>query len=483
MIGAQIAIERNRKIYMLAQEACASITDYGTNPSSGKTTYFIDHVTDKKGKTAIIDANAEAGIAVESTLISCGKLMNPVCMELPEDTSVMKTVFAIDEGSYEFSDVSIKMGEQLTTRQREKLWDLIQQYQGIFSKEKNDIGATQGAEYKVELTSKFPQPANQFALPPDKQQVVSKEIANLLRTGVIEPAVDTDIVTSVFIPIKKNDGSWRIVSDLRSSNNTILKSNYLMPKISDLLNHMAGNKFYVSVDLSKAYWAIKVAKSQRRFFTIQDPVTGRLYQYVRLPMGSKNSAQFFKKRICELIFANVPTENYSNYIDDCCIFAQDFEILLKCLRTVFENYKAHNFKLNLKKCIFGADEVCVFGYVVNSQGIRGDPKKLDGLRKIEIPKTIKQLQQGLGAINYYRRLVPHYSSLAAPLYERLKSKTRTKKSESLEMDDELKKDWDRLMSAFGESVMLQKPDLNARFYVSCDVSQFATGVVLQQKKC
>ena len=87
MIGAQIAIERNRKIYMLAQVACASITDYGTNPSSGKTTYFIDHVTDKKGKTAIIDANAEAGIAVESTLISCGKLMNPVCMELPEVSS------------------------------------------------------------------------------------------------------------------------------------------------------------------------------------------------------------------------------------------------------------------------------------------------------------------------------------------------------------------------------------------------------------
>jgi len=72
--------------------------------------------------------------------------------------------------------------------------------------------------------------------------------------------------------------------------------------------------------------------------------------------------------------------------------------------------------LNLAKCQFGKPEVKFVGRLVGSGTHRPDPQRLEGLAKMEPPRTKKELRKLLGAFGYYREYIPHYSAIA-PLAE------------------------------------------------------------------
>jgi len=70
--------------------------------------------------------------------------------------------------------------------------------------------------------------------------------------------------------------------------------------------------------------------------------------------------------------------------------------------------------LNLSKCEFGKAEVIFVGRLVGSGNHRPDPQRLQGLAKIEVPRTKKELRALLGVFDYYRKYIPHFSAIAMP---------------------------------------------------------------------
>ena len=60
------------------------------------------------------------------------------------------------------------------------------------------------------------------------------------------------------------------------------------------------------------------------------------------------------------------------------------------------------------------------GHLVSSQGIRPLAAKVEALRGHPQPNTIKELQQSLGLLNFYRRFLPSTAKVLAPLTEALR---------------------------------------------------------------
>ena len=56
-----------------------------------------------------------------------------------------------------------------------------------------------------------------------------------------------------------------------------------------------------------------------------------------------------------------------------------------------------------------------FGNVVSDQGILPDPKKVQSIKNWPSPKSPKELQSFLGAVNYLSKFIPELSSLRSPL--------------------------------------------------------------------
>lgn len=71
----------------------------------------------------------------------------------------------------------------------------------------------------------------------------------------------------LFVP--KKDSLLRLYIDYRGLNEITIKNRYLLPLISETLNRLRGNAFFTSLDLSAAYYRIKIKASDRQKTTFR----------------------------------------------------------------------------------------------------------------------------------------------------------------------------------------------------------------------
>jgi cleavage and polyadenylation specificity factor subunit 1 len=59
-------------------------------------------------------------------------------------------------------------------------------------------------------------------------------------------------------------------------------------------------------------------------------------------------------------------------------------------------------KVNACKSFFCAEETEYLGYVLSSDGIKPQQKKVQAILALTPPQTVKQLRRFLGMVQYYR---------------------------------------------------------------------------------
>ncbi|XP_050778994.1 uncharacterized protein LOC127034293 [Gopherus flavomarginatus] len=85
------------------------------------------------------------------------------------------------------------------------------------------------------------------------------------------------------------------------------------------------------------------------------------------------------------------------------------------LEKVFERIRQAGLTVKAKKCQIGQNRVTYLGHQVGRGTINPLQAKVDAIQKWPVPRSKKQVQSFLGLAGYYRRFVPHYSQIAAPL--------------------------------------------------------------------
>lgn len=141
----------------------------------------------------------------------------------------------------------------------------------------------------------------------------------------------------------------------------------------------------------------------------------------------------------------------------------------------------HDFRLKLSKCGFGQTEFRFLGHIISEGTVRVDQDKVKALCSWERPKNLRELQQFLGLANYFRRFIPRYSLIAAPLTS-LTSATRAKNFDWGAWPLAQREAFNSLKSALtSPDVMLHLPDLEAPFSVHADASDTGCGAILMQK--
>ncbi|MGF1973904.1 hypothetical protein ACQUI1_14480, partial [Staphylococcus aureus] len=86
-------------------------------------------------------------------------------------------------------------------------------------------------------------------------------------------------------------------------------------------------------------------------------------------------------------------------------------------RRVLQRLREAHLFANIKKCEFDKSSVEYLGYIVSSEGISMNPKKLSTILEWPVPQSVKDVQSFLGFTNFYRRFIAHYARIALPLHE------------------------------------------------------------------
>jgi hypothetical protein len=97
------------------------------------------------------------------------------------------------------------------------------------------------------------------------------------------------------------------------------------------------------------------------------------------------------------------------YIDDILILSKSEAEHQAHVRLVLEVLKRERFFVCKAKSSFAQSEIKYLGHIVDKQGIRPDPKKVEAVQTWPVSKNVHDVRSFLGLVNYFRRFIEHYS--------------------------------------------------------------------------
>lgn len=238
----------------------------------------------------------------------------------------------------------------------------------------------------------------------------------LSNVGVVEsvpPNEPCPIATPAFI-VWRNQKP-RFVLDMRRVNTQMIKNAYPLPLQEEILSSLQGSIIFSIFDLVKGFFQQPIRKEDRWKTTFVTPHRG-LERLTVSTMGLATSPSFFQHRM-ESMFRPYLWQFVMIYIDDIIVFSKDIQEHLQQVDLVLSVLEKSGCTLSLAKCHFAHHELNALGHFVSRLGLSTMKDKTEAISKLAMPTTLKELEQGLGLMGYYRRFIDHYSDIAEPLQQ------------------------------------------------------------------
>jgi hypothetical protein len=271
---------------------------------------------------------------------------------------------------------------------KSKYVEFLRQYKDVFAWSYDDLKTydTSVIEHKIPLKHgikpfrKKLRQINPILLP-----VIEREVKKLLDAKIIVPLRYSEWVANL-VPVRKKNGEIRLCVDFRNLNRSSLKDNYPLPKMDHVLEKVVGANRISMIDGFSGYNQIVVHEDDREKTVFTTP--WGTFMYDKMPFGLMNAGATFQ-RAMDIMFVGERDKFVVIYLDDLMVFSNsDAEHLLH-LRQTFEKCRKFGLSLNPKKSHFAMQEGKILGHIVSKEGIKVDPKRVEAIDMINIPRNRK----------------------------------------------------------------------------------------------
>jgi len=275
--------------------------------------------------------------------------------------------------------------------------------------------------------------------------------------------------------VKKKDGSWRPCGDFRRLNLVTVEDKYPVPNMGDFTGQVEGCSVFSKLDLKNGYLQVPLHPSAIPKTAVITPFG--LFEFLKMPFGLKNAGMSFQ-RLMDQVMAGLPFVFV--YIDDILVASPDLATHLEHLRVVFQRLRQAGLQLNIEKCEFARGAVEFLGHRLSAAGCRPLEDKVAAISRRPPPTTVRELQQFLGVINFYRRFIPSAARLLAPLTDALKGAPPA--TAELYWRMERQAAFSAAKAALAAASSLAHPSASAELALVCDASSSHVGAALQQRR-
>ncbi|CAF5020173.1 unnamed protein product, partial [Rotaria sp. Silwood1] len=206
------------------------------------------------------------------------------------------------------------------------------------------------------------------------------------------------------------------------------------------------------------------------------------FQFKVLPQGLTNGPPTFQRIVNQILGPN-RWKHVLSYIDDIIIYSQNFNEHLKHIEEVYLLLHEANFKLNVDKCEVARTEILFLGHLIKAGTIKPDPDNIRGLTDTREPTSAEEAFRFVKAAEYYRRFIPKFSTIAAPLHKYSPATLQQQKNNKklkFELSDEAREAFHQLKRILTTDLILDLPDDTLQFKLQTDASVDGIGAVLLQ---
>lgn len=357
----------------------------------------------------------------------------------------------------------------LSAEDKQRVLDMLWKNKEAFAFNPKKPPTTTATQHTINVENAKPINVPPHRQPPRVDKIVSEHITEMLDNNLIYGSHSP--WASPVVLAKKKDGTWRFCVDYRRLNAVTKREAYPIPRIDDTLHSLSGNIFFSALDCASGYWQIEINKKDREktaFITKHG-----LFEFRVMPFGLTNAPATWQ-RTMDLVLAGLKWQICLVYLDDIIVFSKTVDEHMTNLQLVFDALMKHNISLRLDKCHFFQSKVKYLGYNVSKEGIAIDVDKIKSILDYKPPHDLHSVRRFLGLCNVYRKFIPQYAMLTAPIT------LLTRKNTKFIWSDTCQQVFETMKEKLTTAPILAFPDFNQQFILTTDASDIGISAILSQ---
>jgi len=198
-----------------------------------------------------------------------------------------------------------------------------------------------------------------------------------------------------------------MVMDYRNLNDQIVKNNYPLLLITDLIDNMGSKRVFTKMDLWWGFNNIRIKEGDewKRAFTTH---VGSFEPTVMF-FGMTNSPAIFQAMMNEILRDMINEGKVAAFVDNVLVGTETEEGHDKIVEKVLRRLEENDLYIKPEKCTWKVRKIGFLGVVIGPGRIEMKKEKVDGVLSWPKPKNVKDVRKFLGLTNYYRRFIKDFA--------------------------------------------------------------------------
>lgn len=366
--------------------------------------------------------------------------------------------------------------ENLSDQEKTRLIEIMLKFKDCFGTGYEHLSQTNLLKFHVDTGKSKPiykRPYGFLSL--SEKQMLKRDLEEMVENGILVPNTHVpgnSAHSGWSFPcryVPKKTGDKRLVTNFKELNAVTVRDTWPLPNLVDVIESLAGAKWFGVLDLLKAFQQIAVEEQSVPKLTIATPWGA--YSYRCVPFGVLNGPSAFSR--CVYLAIQPFIDKFAtNYLDDVTLYAKSKEEHMTHIEEFLTRMREVNLKLNAEKCDFFQTQITLLGFEISEHGVNPSASKIAKIQEFPRPVNETGIRAFVNLCGFYRRHIPLFADLAAPMNELLKKRNPFIWSESCE------ESFKSLKQALLESVTLVIPDANTKYNLYCDASEVGIGACL-----
>jgi len=208
-------------------------------------------------------------------------------------------------------------------------------------------------------------------------------VEDQLRKGYIRLSKSPQ--TSPVFFVGKKDGSKRMVIDDCNLNDQIVKNNYPLPLITDLIDNMENKKIFTKVDLRWGFNNVRIKEGDewKEAFTMH---VGS-FELIVMFFGITNSLAIFQAIMNEILRDLINKEKVVAFVDNVLVGIETEEGHDKIVEEILRRLEENNLYVKLEKYVWKVRKIGFLGMIIEPNRVEMEKEKVDGILSWPEPKN------------------------------------------------------------------------------------------------
>ena len=327
-----------------------------------------------------------------------------------------KMIARIVEGKEDEKDlIELRATEEMVSRRLHK-------YLKVFEKKNLERMPTRKTwDHTIDLKEGFvPKKSKIYPLSRVEREKVHEFVKDQLRKGYIRPSKSPQTSPVFFVP--KKDGKKRMVQDYRYLNSWMIKNNYPLPLISDLIDSIGKKKVFTKMDLQWGYNNVRIKEGDEWKAAFSMPEES--FEPIVMFFGLTNSPAMFQAMMNDLLRDLVVEKKVAVFIDNVMVATETEEGHDEIVEEVLKRLEENDLFVKPEKCVWKVREVGFLGVIIGKDGVRMEKEKVQGVIEWPVLRNMKDMQKFLGLANYYQWFVKDFAMIVEPLHKTMRKEKK-----------------------------------------------------------